>query len=103
MSNVDELARTVKEAFIISARASRSCADDLPRTWSRPRQSLSIRAQWTSPRTAYGQGSHFRPSNGTADLIAEAERPVIYAAVGEYGRAHEELRILAEMMKCPLP
>jgi acetolactate synthase I/II/III large subunit len=104
VSSVDDLARTVKEAFIISATGRPG-----PVLIDLPKDVVQAKAVFEYPRTVdlptYKPTvkAHIPSIKRAADLIAEAERPVIYAGGGVItAGAHEELRTLAEMIGCPV-
>ncbi len=104
VSSVAELARTVKEAFIICATGRPG-----PVLIDLPKDVVQAKAAFEYPRTVdlatYKPTvmAHIPSIKRAADLIAEAERPVIYAGGGVItAGAHEELRTLAEMTAVPL-
>lgn len=104
VSSVNDLARTVKEAFIICATGRPG-----PVLIDLPKDVVQAKAAFEYPRTVdlatYKPTvkAHIPSIKRAADLIAEAERPVIYAGGGVItAGAHEELRTLAEMMGSPV-
>jgi acetolactate synthase I/II/III large subunit len=104
VSNVDELARTVKEAFYIASTGRPG-----PVLMDLPKDVLQAKAELEYPKTmslaTYKPTlkAHIPSIKRAAELIVAAERPVIYAGGGVIAAgAHNELRALAEMTHIPV-
>lgn len=104
VSGVEELARTVREAFIISSTGRPG-----PVLVDLPKDVVQAKTEFVYPRAVElptykpTVKAHIPSIKRAADLIAEAQRPVIYAGGGVItAGAHEELRTLAEMTACPV-
>ncbi|MDQ7782990.1 MAG: biosynthetic-type acetolactate synthase large subunit [Desulfomonilaceae bacterium] len=102
--STDELARTVKEAFTIAASGRPG-----PVLVDLPKDVTQSTAQWDYPTSielpTYKPTvkAHLPSIRRAADLICQAERPVIYAGGGVItSGAHAELRTLAEMTGFPV-
>lgn len=104
VTDVEELARTVKEAFHIASTGRPG-----PVLVDLPKDVLQAKAVFDYPRVIHIPTYRpvvkpYMPSiKRAADLIAQAQRPVIYAGGGVItAGAHEELRKLAETMGFPV-
>lgn len=100
----EEIAQTVKEAFYIASTGRPG-----PVLVDLPKDVLQSKAAFHYPKTIHTPTykpvvKPYMPSiKRAAELIAESERPVIYAGGGVItSGAHEELRKLAEMAGFPV-
>jgi len=104
VGSVNELARTIKEAFYIASTGRPG-----PVLVDLPKDVLQGKADFEYPRTVVlptykpTVKAHIPSIKRAADLIAAADRPVIYAGGGVItSGAHQELRALAEMTHIPV-
>ena len=104
VSRVEDLCRTVKEAFTIASTGRPG-----PVLVDLPKDVMQAKAVFDYPRTAdlptYKPTlkPHIPSVKRAAELMLNAERPVIYAGGGVISaEAHEELRVLAEMLGFPV-
>jgi acetolactate synthase I/II/III large subunit len=104
VSRVEDLARTIKEAFLIATTGRPGpVLLDLPKdvmqactTFEYPRD-LELKTYKPTIK------AHLPSIKRAADLILEARKPVIYAGGGVItSGAHRELRTLAEMLGLPV-
>jgi acetolactate synthase I/II/III large subunit len=104
VENTEELANTVKEAFYIAGSGRPG-----PVLVDLPKDVLQSKAEFEYPREV--ELSTYKPTikpylpavKRAAELIAQAERPVIYAGGGVItAGAHQELRALAETTGFPV-
>jgi acetolactate synthase I/II/III large subunit len=104
VSRVEELARTIREAFIIASTGRPG-----PVLVDLPKDVVQAETEYHYPKNLELQT--YRPTvqpympavKRAADLMLKAERPVIYAGGGVIAAgAHEELRTLAEMLSFPV-
>ncbi len=104
VSNLGDLARTIKEAFLIASTGRPG-----PVLVDLPKDVVQAKAVFEYPKTVdlptYKPTikPHIPSIKRAAELIAASQRPVIYAGGGVItSGAHNELRTLAEMMTCPV-
>ena len=104
VGSVEELARTVKEAFVIAGTGRPG-----PVLVDLPKDVVQSKAEFDYPRqiellTYKPTVKPYLPAiKRAAELLAQAERPVIYAGGGVItAGAHQELRALAEMLGFPV-
>lgn len=104
VNRVDELARTVRESFLIAATGRPG-----PVLVDLPKDVLQAKAEYHYPKNL--ELATYRPTmqpylpavKRAADLLLKAQQPVIYAGGGVISSgAHEELRMLAEMLAVPV-
>jgi acetolactate synthase I/II/III large subunit len=104
VSKVEDLSRIVREAFIIANTGRPG-----PVLVDLPKDVMQAKAEFHYPRNL--ELMTYRPTvkahspsiKRAADLILEAQRPVIYAGGGVItAGAHQELRHLAEMVGSPV-
>ncbi len=104
VQSAEDLARTVKEAFIIAGTGRPG-----PVLVDLPKDMVQSEAEFEYPREV--ELPTYRPTvkpylpavKRAAELICQAERPVIYAGGGVItAEAHQELRTLAEMTGFPV-
>jgi acetolactate synthase-1/2/3 large subunit len=104
VSTVEELATTVKEAFFISSTGRPG-----PVLVDLPKDVVQAKAEFNYPKSidlhTYRPTvkAHIPSIKRAAELLTQADRPVIYAGGGVItAGAHEELKTLAEMTSCPV-
>ncbi len=104
VSSVEELAHIVKEAFVISSTGRPGpVLVDLPKDVVQATAEFHYPREIDLPTYKPTVKAHIPSIKRAADLIAQAERPVIYAGGGVItAGAHEELRTLAEMTGSPV-
>jgi acetolactate synthase-1/2/3 large subunit len=101
---VDDLARTVKEAFTIAATGRPGpVLVDLPKDVTQSKAEFQYPDSMELPTYKPTVKAHVPSIKRAADLMCQAERPVIYAGGGVItSGAHEELKTLAEMTGFPV-
>jgi len=104
VQTVDELARTVKEAFTVAATGRPGpVLVDLPKDVIQAKAEFEYPESIELPTYRPTVQPHLPSIKRAVELIAQAERPVIYAGGGVItSGAHEELRTLAETMGFPV-
>lgn len=104
ISRVEELARTVKEAFFIASTGRPGpVLVDLPKDIVQGKVEFSYPKSVDLPSYKPTVNPHTPSVKRAAELLAESERPVIYAGGGVItSGAHEELRELAELTGFPV-
>jgi acetolactate synthase I/II/III large subunit len=104
VSNIEELARTLKEAFTIATTGRPGpVLVDLPRDVTQASTEFDYPATIELPSYRPTINAHIPSVRRAAELILESERPVIYAGGGVIiSGAHEELRTLAEITGSPV-
>jgi len=104
VSHVNELARTVKEAFIIAGTGRPGpVLVDLPKDVAQAKANFEYPRSVDIPTYKPTLKPHIPSIKRAADLIAQARRPVIYAGGGVItSGAHRELKTLAEMVGSPV-
>jgi acetolactate synthase-1/2/3 large subunit len=104
VGTVQELARTVKEAFTIAGTGRPGpVLVDVPKDVIQAKTEYTYPASVDLPTYRPTLKAHVPSVRRAADLICEAHRPVIYAGGGVItAGAHEELRTLAEMTGFPV-
>jgi acetolactate synthase I/II/III large subunit len=104
ISRVEELAQTVKEAFFIASTGRPGpVLVDLPKDIVQGKIEFSYPTSVDLPSYKPTVNPHPPSVKRAAELLAESERPVIYAGGGVItSGAHEELRELAELTGFPV-
>ena len=104
VSHVNELARTVKEAFIIAGTGRPGpVLVDVPKDVAQAKANFEYPRSVDIPTYKPTLKPHIPSIKRAADLIAQAKRPVIYAGGGVItSGAHRELKTLAEMVGSPV-
>jgi len=104
VSRVEDLARTIREAFIIATTGRPG-----PVLLDLPKDVMQASATFDYPRDLELKTykptikAHLPSIKRAVDLLLESRKPVIYAGGGVItSGAHEELRTLAEMMGFPV-
>jgi acetolactate synthase I/II/III large subunit len=104
VDRVEDLSRTIKEAFTIAGTGRPG-----PVLVDLPKDVLQAQGLFEYPRAAFlptykpTVKPHPPSIKRAADLMAKAQKPVIYAGGGVItAGAHEELRVLAEMTGFPV-
>lgn len=104
VGRVDELAHTIKEAFLIACTGRPGpVLVDLPKDIVQSKIEFSYPSSVDLPSYKPTVNPHPPSVKRAAELLAEAKRPVIYAGGGVItSGAHQELRDLAEMTGFPV-
>jgi acetolactate synthase-1/2/3 large subunit len=104
VTNVEDLAPTIKEAFTVACTGRPGpILVDLPKDVIQSDYAFNYPESVDLPTYKPTVKAHKPSVNRAAELLAEAERPVIYAGGGVItSGAHNELRKLAEITRSPV-
>jgi acetolactate synthase-1/2/3 large subunit len=104
VSRVEDLAGTIKEAFIIATTGRPGpVLVDLPKDVMQAESTFEYPHTLKLPSYKTTIKAHMPSIKRAAELMIKAEKPVIYAGGGVItAAAHKELRTLAEMMSYPV-
>ncbi len=104
VKDVNDLARTIKEAFHIATTGRPGpVLIDIPKDISIVKTKFSYPEQVNLPGYRPTYKGHPAQISQAAKMISQASKPVIYAGGGAViSGAHEELKVLAEKIKAPV-